>query len=71
MLKTSTIINTWGCDNCGLESVAEVNPFFKIIIGIPILPNFPNIEIDLCQECIKILDIQSVVDYTANLNFIP
>jgi len=71
MLKETIVTNTWKCDSCGVEIIAETNPFFSIMIDHQSVPNYPSLQVDLCQNCIQSITIQSIVDYVANFIIFP
>lgn len=71
MLKTSIINNTWQCDNCNLETDSISNPYFQLYIQNGKSAICPAIQIDLCEDCIDLITIQSVVDYVAVVDGLP
>lgn len=68
MLKTSVVVNTWACDNCGLETVVQDNPYFQISIQNNTSVISYSGQIDLCNVCISLIPIQTIIDYVSKIN---
>lgn len=65
MLKTQIVTNTWCCDNCNTETIAQTNPFYSINI-VHASPQGVLCSFDLCLKCIQIIDIKIITDYIAS-----
>lgn len=68
MLKTSIITNTWQCDNCGLETISEYNPYFRFDIVRQAAVSSPSCQADLCSDCIITqVRVPLITDYANNI----
>ena len=70
MLKEQIINNKWACDNCGVESNEQVNPYFQVEIKKNGTIISSSGEIDLCETCIELITVQPIVDYVTSVNSI-
>lgn len=74
MLVSSITTNTWRCDglDCPLDDqVAQVNPFFHIVVSLSSLPQTPPSEIDLCTVCIETITAPDIVALVQSVKSFP
>jgi len=71
MLKEQVISNTWECDSCHIQSTAQNNPFYNIVVSLPSGPNTNPCSMDLCQTCVKLITLEPVADLITSLALFP
>lgn len=70
-IVSTTIECIFKCDGCLLETTAAVNPYFHVDVSLGTMPHVEASPIDLCQDCIAMITVPSVVDYVASLSIAP